>query len=198
MLNIKKNEIEKVMKEKGYKFFSGGSYDVNIIGIRSEDIAENTFCDQLHLLFQNSALKWVHSAYKITTVAGLSGLIKPINSRGTAILVEGQYRGSHKIRKHKGQYDALCQKGALKVFRDNNKDDSHDFDPETIQEGYFGINIHRSNPRRESTIVNNWSLGCQVFANPDEFDQFMDVMYMARKKWGNSFSYTLLNEKDFT
>ena len=78
------------------------------------------------------------------------------------------------------------------------KDQEHDFDAETIQEGYFGINIHRSNPRRESTVVNNWSLGCQVFANPDQFSEFMNICYKAMNIWGNNFTYTLINECDFS
>ena len=188
-------QVLQAVESKGYRAFRSGKYNVNIIGVRSSDIEVNEFGDELHLIYKGSS-GWQHHIFKITTLAGLTGLVDPSNSKGCAILVEGQYRGAYKIRKHRGKYDALCQRKLVKVFRDNNKDEKHDFDPDTIDEGYFGINIHRSNPYRESTVVNNWSLGCQVFANPKEFEQFMAIMYKAKAIWGDSFTYTLINERD--
>tara|TARA_R110001592_G_scaffold142674_12_gene364951 strand:- start:4042 stop:4647 length:606 start_codon:yes stop_codon:yes gene_type:complete len=197
-MSYTQDQIEKVMSDKGYIFFQNGKYNVNIIGIRDENVTVNEFCDEMHIMYQDGENKWQHHVYKITTVAGLTGLVNPVNSKGCAILVEGQYRGAYKIRKHRGKYDALCQQRKLKVYRDNDKDQEHDFDAETIEEGYFGINIHRSNSRRESTVVNNWSLGCQVFANPDQFSEFMNICYKAMNVWGNNFTYTLINESDFS
>ena len=62
----------------------------------------------------------------------------------------------------------------------------------------FGINIHRSNPRTESTIVNKWSAGCQVIAANDDFRLFMEICNKAKDTWGNSFTYTLINSDDLT
>jgi hypothetical protein len=69
-------------------------------------------------------------------------------------------------------------------------------DPESISEGIYGINIHRSNPHNESTQIDKWSAGCQVFANPSNFETFMRVCNKAKEAWGNSFTYTLLESKD--
>jgi hypothetical protein len=74
---------------------------------------------------------------------------------------------------HKGQYEALKQKSNVKVFRDKNKDMIFDMNPSTIMEGVFGINLHRSNPKTESTYVENWSEGCQVFKRVKDFNEFM-------------------------
>jgi len=122
----------------------------------------------------------------------------PMNSNGTAILVPGQYRSSHKIRLHRGKYEALGQKKPVKVYRDGNKDDVYDADEDTITEGLYGINIHRSNPYTESYYVDKWSAGCQVFKKVDDFDDFMEICHKARDIWGNSFTYTLIESKDIS
>ena len=70
---------------------------------------------------------------------------------------------------------ALCQRnGEVEVYRDDNKDQILDFDDVTKEWGYFGINIHRSNPSTESTIVEKWSAGCQVFKKIADYNEFLD------------------------
>lgn len=74
------------------------------------------------------------------------------------------------------------------------------------QYGNFGINNHRAAANGKSPRVYNWSAACQVlqnnlrkFAGVDiyEYDYFMSIVDKARLINGNSFSYALLNEKDF-
>jgi hypothetical protein len=67
-------------------------------------------------------------------------------------------------------------------------------DADTIEEGKFGINIHKAG--NMSSVVNKWSAGCQVFKNASDFEEFMDIVRHARDNWGNSFTYTLLEEQD--
>jgi hypothetical protein len=62
--------------------------------------------------------------------------------------------------------------------------------------GVFGINIHKSNPYTESTYVENWSEGCQVFKRVKDFNEFMNVCRQARNLWGNEFTYTLIESTD--
>ena len=83
-----------------------------------------------------------------------------MNDKGVAILKPGQYRGSHTIGLHQGKYEALKQGGKVKVYRDANRD--MNYDEKVIQEGVFGINIHKAGAN--STYVENWSEGCQVFS----------------------------------
>ena len=118
--------------------------------------------------------------------------------KGTAILKPGQYRGSHKIRKHQGRYEALGQQRPVQVYRDPNRDDKYDLLEESVDEGLFGINIHRATKYagKKSTQVDKWSAGCQVIAANDDWTTFMKIMRKARAVWGNSFTYTLLESKD--
>ena len=119
--------------------------------------------------------------------------------KGTAVLVPDQYRSTYTIRLHGGKYPAVCEKQdkKVKVYRDWNRNDYLDTDGMPIQEGVFGINIHRANASRPSQIVDKWSAGCQVFKDPNDFNFFMKVCYKSKDLFGNSFTYTLLTEKDF-
>lgn len=129
-----------------------------------------------------------------TTDPGTKSVMEFKNPIGVARLIPGQYRGSHIIRLHNGKYEALGQQKPMKVWRDKNKDMT--FDEIIVDEGVFGINIHRSNPKTESEYVENWSEGCQVFKKVKDFNQFMEICRKASIIHGNSFSYTLLNSND--
>ena len=184
------------MSRKGYSFFERGNYNLNLIGVRSESKIANKFDDMFLCLYKKDN-EWKWKEWRCTTDSGAYWLKNPMNRKGTALLVPNQYRGVYKLDKHLGQYTALCQRlGDLSVYRDDNRDMILDFDPNTIDTGRFGINIHRSNPHTESYKVEKWSAGCQVFKKVDEFDEFIDICKKASQIWGNKFSYTLLTQKD--
>ena len=197
-----KEQIESAVKSKGYKWFEDSNnkgYDVNIVGVRNSETnneVTNRFDDCLTISYKSDG-EWKFRCWKATTDPGQYWMEHPMNSNGCAILVPGQYRGSHKVGNH-FKYEALRQKKAVKVYRDNDKDDVYDLDEGTIMEGVFGINIHRSNPYTESYYVNKWSAGCQVFKKVEDFNDFMEICNKAKDIWGNSFSYTLLESKDLT
>jgi len=189
--------LQEVMERLGYAFFTKGNYNVNIIGVRNPNLVANSFDDTM-LMAYKVADRWVLKEWEITTDAGRYWLKHPMNTKGTAILVPNQYRGVYKIDGHGvTRYTALCQRnGKVEVYRDDNKDQILDFDDVTKEWGYFGINIHRSNPHTESEVVEKWSAGCQVFKKVDDFNEFMDICRKARDVWGNSFTYTLIKEED--
>ena len=189
-------DFEKIFKEKGYAYFTKGYYNLNIIGIRAGGLnVTNKFDDYIVVIYdtKNGTHRRI---YNVTTDPGKHYIKQPINPNGAALLVPNQYRGAWKIGKHKGKYDALVQVKPVKVYRDRNRNDVYDLDPNTIEEGNFGLNIHRSNPYTESTYVDKWSAGCQVFANASQFKSFIELCRKQRDNFGNSFTYTLLNEKD--
>lgn len=191
-----KEKIEKALASKNYKWFDGGDYDVNIVGVRNSNTGKfvtNAFDDVITCSFQIGD-EWIYKEWPMTADSGKAAVLKYTNSSGVARLVEGQYRGSHMIGLHRGKYTALRQKKPMKVYRDKNKDLIYDED--VIQQGIFGINIHRSNAKTESTLVDNWSHGCQVFKRADDFEDFMAICEAAAKIWGNSFTYTLINSND--
>jgi len=189
-------EIINVLKHLNYRVFTNGLYNVNIIGVRNNSTKPNSFDDELHIIYRDNKNAVIHKIYDITTDAGLHYLLNPMNSKGTALLVPNQYRGTWKIGLHRGKYEALVQSKPVKVWRDGNKDNVLDFDSTVTHEGVFGINIHRANANRESVQVDKWSAGCQVFANPDSYADFMSIIKKSRDIYGNSFTYTLVTEKD--
>ena len=191
------SKVKDALKSKGYVFFDKGDYNLNIIGVRTSNKIANNFDDYIFCIYKVKSI-WYFKEWSITTDAGTYWLKNPSVLSGTALLVPNQYRGIYKLDKHRGGYTALCQRnGQVDVYRDNDKNVILDYEPDTIESGYFGINIHRSNPKKESTKVNKWSAGCQVFQSPLGFDTFIDLCIKSSEIFGNSFTYTLLTENDF-
>lgn len=198
------NALERVMAHKGYAYFKDGDYNLNIIGIRSDqhDKVTNEF-DDFMLVTYNVGGKPNVKVYPITTEPGLTPMTKKPKGKekdwkGTAILAPGQYRGCWEIGLHKGQYKALKQINDITVYRDDNLNKVYDFNPSKKDTGIFGINIHRSFPDKIGETVGTWSEGCQVFASPKDFNEFMDLCEQQKSLHGNFFTYTLLEEKDFS
>ena len=184
--------------EKKYKFFTK-KLDLNIFGIRMV-VNTNDFDDFIGVAYIGEEGEEVLELWPATTDPGAHWLGDPLNKRGTAILVPGQYRGVYKLDLHCGKYTALCQRaGKVKVYRDNDRDKEHDMDPETVQNGDFGINIHRSNPKSESYRIDKWSAGCQVFKKVAGFHSLINIVRLEEATHGNTtHSYTLFEKKDFS
>ena len=194
-MNYSKDKIESAVKAKGYVWFEGAKdFDVNIVGVRNSDTGNavtNAFDDRITVSYKENG-NWVFKEWIITTDPGKKGVMEYHNAAGVARLVEGQYRGSHMLGLHQGKYEALRQKSNVKVYRDPNRDMK--YDENKIQEGVFGINIHKAGV--DSTFVENWSEGCQVFKRAKDFEEFMVIMRKAAAIHGNSFTYTLIESAD--
>ena len=189
-------ELHQVMRAKGYRVFEDArGYDLNIIGIRSTEIDQERFNDWITVSYLQDG-RWNYFCFPGTTDPGSFYLQQPLNVKGTAILKPGQYRGSHKIGRHKN-YKALQQQANLTVYRDNNRDGYLNTANMPEDTGMHAINIHRSNAHRPSTVIGKWSAGCQVIQDPVHFNFLMDLCEVSRERFGNSFSYTLLEEADF-
>lgn len=188
-------DFEKILAKKGYAFFTKGEYNLNIIGVRhSGKNITNHFDDFIVVIYNTSTEKNVKKIFPATTLPGKKAMDNPSNYKGTAILKEGQYRGAYIIRPHRGKYNALCQNKSLPVYRDNDKDKEYDFNPITIDNGVFGINIHKAGTN--SINIDGWSYGCQVFQRAADFSTFMRLVNLSAKIYGNKFTYTLINEED--
>jgi len=189
-----REQIEAAMIKKGFAYFATGELNLNIIGVRQSSTGNkvtNLFDDFLTLSYKHNGA-WVFKKWAATTDPGTKGVKEFHNAAGVARLVAGQYRGSHAIGLHQGKYEALKQAKNVKVYRDANKDMT--YDESKIQEGVFGINIHKAGA--DSTYVENWSEGCQVFKKSADFDEFMVIVKKAAALHGNSFTYTLLNSNE--
>ena len=201
-MSYTREQIENTVKQKGYKWFddeNNKTYDVNIVGVRNSSTGNkvtNVFDDHLTISFKDENNDWQFFCWSATTDPGKKSMLewkKMGISNGCARLVAGQYRGVWSIDKHQGKYDALCQRnGNVKVYRDTDLD--LEYDENKITEGMFGINIHKSG--QDSTWVENWSAGCQVFKRSKDFDEFMKICKKASKIHGNKFSYTLIESTD--
>lgn len=193
------SQVRNAINAKGYKWFEdtdNKGYDVNIVGVRNSSTGRkvtNVFDDLITISYKDDKGVWQYHEWMNTTEPGKKGVMQYHNPKGVARLIPGQYRGVWSIDKHQGKYEALCQRnGTVAIFRDNNKD--MNFDDITRDNGMFGINIHKAG--QDSTWVENWSEGCQVFKRVKDFDAFMKICKIAAKIHGNKFSYTLIESKD--
>jgi len=195
---IQSCDIKNVMQRKAYVFFEKGEYNLNLIGIRAnkdENINKDTFDDLFMVIYKDDAGKQFRLIIPITTVPGLRYMKNPSNQKGVAILKPGQYRGVWKIDYHSGKYLALCQRGdKFVVYRDNNRDMILDFNEATTDYGYFGINFHKAG--ENSQLIGAYSAGCQVAQMSRDFAKVMELAEKSKKIFGNSFTYTLLQETD--
>lgn len=196
-MSYTREQVEAAVKAKGYVWFEDAAnkgFDVNIVGIRNSATGQkvtNAFDDYLTISYKENG-EWKFQAWPATTDPGKKGVLEYHNAAGVARLVEGQYRGSHGIGLHQGKYEALKQAKPVKVYRDANKDMT--YDESKTETGVFGINIHKAGA--DSTYVENWSEGCQVFKKSADFDSFMVIAKEAAKVHGASFTYTLIESAD--
>ena len=201
-MNYTREQIKNAIESKGFKWFNDSDnkgYDVNIVGIRNSSTGKkvtNVFDDYITISFKDEKGEWMFYQWAATTDPGKKSMLewnKMGITGGCARLVAGQYRTTWTVDKHQGKYDALCQRLAkVKVYRDT--DFNLEYDENKITEGIYGINIHKAG--MDSTWVENYSAGCQVFKRVKDFDEFMKICKKAAKIHGNKFSYTLLNSGD--
>ncbi len=189
------DKLIRYMKSKSYKVYDAKNI-LNIVGMRNKSNGRisNKFDEKMYIFYKNNNNKWQLMEYDITTVPGY----KPRTSElpnGVAVLKLGQYIDQYKIGFHQGKSDHKCLKFATSVVHRNNTKDRYNFNA-TTQRGSFGINIHRSSKTGSGINVNNWSQGCQVFKNINQFNQFMmlcEKQALSKK----SFTYTLCDMNDF-
>jgi hypothetical protein len=193
-----REQIEAALKAKGYVWFTDDankSYDVNIVGVRNAATGKkvtNVFDDVMTISFKDEKGVWQYFEWANTTDPGKKGVMEYHNKKGVARLVPNQYRSSWIIGLHQGKYEALRQSKNVKVYRD--ADRNLEYDESKLDEGLFGINIHKAG--QDSTWVENWSEGCQVFKRVKDFDAFMKICKKAAKIHGNGFTYTLIESID--
>jgi hypothetical protein len=194
------DQIKNAMMSRKYSWAdSDKDYELNIVGVRNQAAGNketNLFDDTMTLSYKLNG-QWQFKSWACTTDPGTKAVMEFHNPAGVAILCPGQYINTHTIRLHQDKYEAVCQAQdkIVKVFRDKNRDLILDMDPSTINNG-VGINIHHSNPTTESTFVENWSEGCQVFKRIVDFNEFMEICHKAKDLHGNQFTYTLLVSGD--
>jgi len=182
------------LRSKGYVIYEQPD-KLNIVGIRSSSTIPNKFDDKIYAFWKTKDGAWKGKFWDATTDPGTYYLNKPLSKLGTAILKQGQYIDSYAVGLHKGKYSALVQVKPVTVIRDYDRNAILDFNNGREEKGLFGINIHKAG--KNSTEVDQWSAGCQVFSKTADFNEFMELVKKQQKLYGNKFTYTLIDERSY-
>lgn len=183
-------------KSQGY-FFDERPYKLNIIGVRNPtNTSPLKFDDQIAYFYYDDNGNLVGRVVRATTSPSIYFLQNPINISGAAILKQGQYKDSYSIGLHRGLYEALVQSKPVEVIRDKDRNSIINFFAPT-QKGLFGINIHRATIGKDDTsVIGSDSAGCQTFQNTADFNDMMAMAKKSRSLYGNTFTYTLIDQKE--
>lgn len=181
------NRLKNTLRRMNYKVFTR-PYELNLIGLRTTS-EPNTFNDTMAVFYNDDNGQTIYNEYPITTDPGTYWLNKPMNVKGTAMLKAGQYIDTWIIGPHLNKYTALVQRKPVTVYRDNDRNSI--FQSNVEDTGLFGINIHKAGS--DSKSVDKWSAGCQVFKRVADFNTVMKLAEEQRKRYGNKFTYTLLD-----
>ena len=187
-------KIKTMLRMKNYEQYNE-PYKLNIVGIRNATTKPNRFDDEIHVFFKTQKGGWEHYIFTATTDPGTFWLKDPMRPEGTAILKAGQYVDTWSIDWHRGKYLALCQRKPVTVIRDYNRDAILDFYNGEEHTGLFGINIHRAMKKGKTKYVDEFSAGCQVFEDGENFELFMRLCERHRQMYGNKFTYTLFDHR---
>jgi hypothetical protein len=134
----------------------------------------------------------------VTTTPGNFYLHQPLSKLGCAVLVPGQYLDAYQLGFHQNKpaHPALVQTGGkVRAYRDNDRD-FYAEETKVVEEGHFGINIHRSNMAGATPRIANWSAGCQVFQRKSDHDELLRICGHYRADCKNCYTYTLLRERE--
>ncbi len=186
------SRVKEILKEFGFTLYTK-PYQLNIVGLRSKNVNSNSFDDEIHVFYTKPDGKWNYHIFPATTDPGTFWLNNPTYPQGTAILAQGQNRNAYSIGLHRGKYEALVQVKPVTVIRDYDRDAILDFKNGSKETGNFGINIHRAESTGSTKFIDQYSAGCQVFKDADDFYAFMQLCKLHAKLYGNSFSYTLVD-----
>ncbi|MBQ4818884.1 hypothetical protein [Aquimarina sp. MMG016] len=185
-----------ILQSKEYKIYRE-PYKLNIVGYRSRFMGSNRFDDEIHVFYTNDKGKWIYHMFKATTDPGQYWLENPIHPQGTAFLKKGQYIDAYSIGLHRGVYNALIQTKPVTVIRNYKRKGLFKWFESGFQDtGQFGINIHRARRQGTTKVIDDFSAGCLVFANATDFDRFLQISNGHRKRYGNSFTVTLVDFRD--
>lgn len=159
------------------KGFSGWKPGVYMIAVRSNADVMDAFDDKAYVFECKTAGQRpdFRMVATCTTNAGSYGLQKfsAYEPKGCAVLkADTIVYDSHALGLHKGKYKAYKQSKSFPYFRDNDRDSKAEQIGEE-QAGAIGANIHRASAAKKSSVIYDWSVGCIVLNDPNQFNAFM-------------------------
>lgn len=211
-----------VLRHKKYKVFER-PFEVNTIGVRYHYPGQNyddKFSDRMYALWKDGSGEWKMKYWSVSTIPGkkpgksdrakgyktLKDAVGPSRG-GLGILKPAQFIDVYYMDYHKGsakEARAMKTKGKQLAYRDQNYGSSkitYSNEDKSNKKGgaNFAMYIHKAystGAGKNNYGVQNWSEGCQVFQDPKCLNQYFDICEIHKKKYGNSFSYTLITSKD--
>ena len=198
------DKIRTAVINKGYLFFDNGDYNLNCIWERTSDTITNYFTDFFHLLYYINKVPQIITI-PATTKPGIKGSIdSPITYEGitgTAIIIPNQYRGTWQFTEGlKGSHypwtaPHFRQIKGISYWRDGDKDLVVDHEQEQDNK-VFGTHWHNmSQPGASGFQVNNWSLGCMGWQQPDS-NKILPIVRQSIKLYEDKFTGTIIESND--
>lgn len=159
-----------------------------LFGIRNTNGRPDQWCDLIGYLHGEA---W--GVYQGTTRPGVTMLKRPINSKGTAIMVSGYYTNLYTIGLHQGnpKHPAFVQRGQCVFVRDNDRDGDWDVDG-AREIGVIGANLHRANANTVADRVGDHSAGCQVVRRLADHVRLLNAANVALGNGQKEFDYLLM------
>lgn len=190
-------QIIKTAESKGYTI-DKRPFKLNLIGVRNEKATnQNTFDDQIAYFYYDNNGQLRGKVSVGTTDPSTYWLNNPMSVKGAAVLKSGEYKDAYAIGLHKGLYTALVQVKPVTTIRDNDRNALINYFAPTTT-GLYGINIHRATLNKANkAVIGQDSAGCQVFRDVADYNEMIDLAKKSRERYGNSFSYILLDERDY-
>ena len=194
------------MNRKEYAVFSSGPYDLNLVGVRTANLASGLFNDWGYCFHQEDRQirAWGGVMSIITTDPGQAAREKPMNRNGTALMCPGQYRGAYILGKHRN-YTALRQDRPIRFWRAQAEfwDDMDDLDDPVhlglpVINEVIGAHHHRALDNVRLRSIGRFSYACQVWAEIWAYRMMIGLAQEAeRQRQFTRTTYTLLDERDF-
>jgi len=189
-------QIIKTAESKGYTI-DRRPFKLNLIGVRnSKATNQNNFDDQIAYFYYDNNGQLRGKVSVGTTDPSTYWLNNPMNVKGAAVLKSGEYKDAYAIGLHKGLYTALVQVKPVTTIRDDDRNALINYFAPTTT-GKYGINIHRATLNKANkAVIGQDSAGCQVFRDVADYNEMIDLAKKSREKYGNNFSYILIDERD--
>jgi hypothetical protein len=192
--------LKQLIEGLGNIFYDEGSYNLNLIFVRTSNIFTNMFSDILYVAYKVDEVENVLMLNATTKASlyGKGGVTNPLPG-GTAVIIPNQYKSTWQYNKGDGSgklpwgVPYLKQVKGIDYYRDANKDNV--IDETNIQKNeIFYTNIHAMREPLSVNIPNSlpWTEGC-MGADADNFANILDpILQKSIEIWGDLFTGTII------